>query len=214
MRIKPTYLAFFASLLFNLYGIPGHIEDAKQWEWWVRMAPPDYPWIFHLLVTLGGLALLYAVFPTMWRVVRNIGPNSTKPSSKRGAQAEERIYTERTAGELFSALPHLTSVRAEQYLQPHIGKWMPVQSTIVDISEDGEHIHVILGEKFGPYIAARFGKKLWAAHLETMDRGDRLSVEGRIHQMDMMQMHLVNCEIIARKEHDDTLRHSSTGSLN
>ena len=73
MRIKPTHFALAASVLFNLFGIPGHIEDAKMWKWWVSMAPsPDYSWVFHLLVSLGGLSLLYAVFPLFTQVYSRV----------------------------------------------------------------------------------------------------------------------------------------------
>ena len=214
MRGTRTYIALVASLLFNIVGVPGLVEDAKTWAGWLGMTSPEWYWVNYVLVSLGGLAFLYAAFPTVQRLARQIRSGSTTLSSQRGTQKEERIYTERKVGELFAALPNLTSVRAEQYLRPHIGKWMPIQNTIVDIAEDGQYIDVVLGEKFGPYVSLRFDKKLWAANIETMDRGDRLSAEGKIRHVDVMQMHLVDCSITARKEKDDTLRHSSESRPN
>ena len=77
MRIKRTHVALAASLLLNVVGIPGLIEDARTWENWLAMGVPDWGWVNYLLVALGGVAFCYAFFPILLRCVRHVaGPMS------------------------------------------------------------------------------------------------------------------------------------------
>ena len=72
MRVTRTQIALVASLLFNIVGVPGLVQDAKTWAGWLGVSEPDWYWINYLLVALGGLAFLYAVFPTLQRWKRHI----------------------------------------------------------------------------------------------------------------------------------------------
>ena len=120
-----------------------------------------------------------------------------------------KVYTARSAGEIFEAIGSLTSLRLENYARPHIGKWLRVQSVIRDInvSNDGNFVYVMLGRRLEPMPYLRFERSRWGGRLETMDAGDVLATEGEITHIEHSTLYLDNCEIVALGEKDDTLRH-------
>ena len=83
MQITRTHVAFAASLLFNVVGIPGLVDDAKTWAGWLGMSAPDLHWVNYLLVVLGGLAFLYAIFPTIQKLTRLVAGQKAFAASAR-----------------------------------------------------------------------------------------------------------------------------------
>ena len=52
----------------------------------------------------------------------------------------------------------MTSVNADKYIKPHIGKWIKVQSTIQDISENEHYFYVLLGKWSDPALICALRK--------------------------------------------------------
>ena len=72
--------------------------------------------------------------------------------------AWEKVYTARSAADLFEAVNTRTSANAAKYIQPHIGKWIKIQNTVKDISEDEHYFYVHLGKWFDPTPYLQFEK--------------------------------------------------------
>lgn len=132
--------------------------------------------------------------------------DQTGPSE---VSVEERIFTSKTAAELFASIEHLTQLEMERVIAPHIGKWIRVQSVIQDMRSDDDFVVVWIGGKFEPTPVLSFEKDAWSARLETMSRGTPLAACGRIQKIGLMAMVLVDCEIVDVEGENDTFRRPS-----
>ena len=192
-------------LLF-VFGLPGHFDDGKKWMEWLSMIPMNYwQWWNYLLIVLSAMAFLYAVVPQ--NVLSWI---SNRVGSKGIPQQVEykettKVYTERTTGEIFSTIGKLTTIELGRVIQPHLGKWIRVQSIVTNIACDKEFFYVLLGKKFEPIAYLRFEKEKWPS-IETMVQGDRLAAEGKITEIDHLMMYLDCCEIVELRDNDDSSR--------
>ncbi len=126
-----------------------------------------------------------------------------------GVSVEERIFTSKTAGELFASVEHLTQLEMERVVAPHIGKWIRVQSVIQDILPESECLKVWIGQKFDPTPVLLFERDVWFAHLETMSRGHTIAACGKIQDIGLMAMVLRDCEIVDVEGENDTFRRPS-----
>ena len=191
-----------------LFGLPGHLDDGRAWMGWLSVLSEEWQWYNFLLIFLGTITLGYAVAPEKllsWAVRQFRPVPRAVPPSSGAAEQEERVFTKRAAIEILDQLKELTSVGIQKHAAPYIGKWIRIQSTIRDIDANGHFYYVHIGKKkFMPVTLLAFSKQRWGAHIETMDRGDRLAAVGKIVKLDYMAMYLDHCEIVEEREHDDT----------
>ena len=110
--------------------------------------------------------------------------------------ASDKIYSLRTAKEIFSEFDNRTNLEADKILAAYIGKWLQVDDLVKNIFDHSDSISVLVGRALEPGISLSFGKKLWQERLETMRIGDRLIAEGRIDCIDPLYIHLEGCEIL------------------
>ena len=106
----------------------------------------------------------------------------------------EKIRTARTVVELLQPIKEMTSLEIQRYKEPYVGKWIQAQGEIWDMHErDGSLFAYVGHTKFGPLTHFKFRKDKWASRLETLRRGDRLSAEWRIVDLDYRGIFLDDC---------------------
>ena len=184
-------VSLFPIVMF-IYGIPGYIDDGQAWIRGLAIINPDWQGWGYLLALFLGAVFLCAVVPQ--RVLNWFMNHEPK-----------KIYTERTAGEIFSEVAKLTDMEMKRFAQPHLGKWIRVQSVVTDIMCDDNFFCVDIGGKLGPYARLRFVKERWPS-IETMRRGDRLAAEGKIKEIGLMVMYMDCCERVELRDEDDSFR--------
>ena len=118
----------------------------------------------------------------------------------------DRVYTPRTASEIFLSIHKLTSLEADNAMRPYIGKWLKIEGVVRDVSDyrDIISIHLDLPEtkeidlSLGG-ISLRFKKDRWMQHIETIKKGDFVKAVGIIDRIDRWTMSLEDCELIEVK---------------
>ena len=126
-----------------------------------------------------------------------------KPQS---LQPEKRTHTHRSVGEILTTVRDMTSMAMDGFVQPHIGKWIRVQSVVRDIAQDDNSYTVLLGRVLlDPMVWLSFTKDEWP-EIATMTQGKRLAAEGRITRIDRLAFYMDCCEIVELEEKDDVLR--------
>ena len=190
---KPIVVALGVPLIFCLErGAEIMWPDISAWNWWSAAALL----LFTMLFVLYGHSLV-SVARSRFRVIQR---ESSTPS-----QPKEKIYTAGTVGEILAPIGNLTTLGIQRRAEPHIGKWIPVQSTIKDIGSDEWFFRVTIGKnKFSPDVFLMFARDKWEPLLETMDRGKRIAAEGKIYSVGYLGMQLVDCAIVAERENDDS----------
>ena len=112
-----------------------------------------------------------------------------------------RIYTVRKSEDLIKSVTGLTSIEADRVVEPHIGKWLKVEGSINDISlsKFSEDFYYILniGHPLDRTHVVLFFEKSWGPTIETMQRGDWISAEGKINSIDNRSIMLKQCELLA-----------------
>ena len=198
-----------SAALMCLFGLPGHINNAKVWlEAWNFVAAAEWePWNVGLVLVSLVLAA-YALLPqvaldALSRKITEVRKN--RPSTTLAHQAEKRVYTQRTASELFAATRDLTDVQIKRYSEPHVGKWIRIQGQVRNITQNEDFYYVMIGRMFDPVPYLCFFKPNWPT-IETMSRGDRIAAEGVIHKIEKMILYVDRCELVDLGEEDDVLR--------
>ncbi len=128
------------------------------------------------------------------------------PEADQQIKPVKRIYTARTVDEMFAAIKNMTDIEVERFAQPHIGKWIRVQSVIRNMQSDDNFFYVMLGKSLDPMPYLRFTREKWGSSLETMTQGDRLATEGKITGLDHLTLDMDSCAIVGLREKDDVLR--------
>ena len=143
---------------------------------------------------------------SVWKFYQKLMPVSLSAQQPNGtAQSEKRVYTQRTAGEIFAAIKNMTDIQIEKFAEPHIGKWIRVQSTIRDINQNENFYYVMIGKWFDPMPYLCFYKPMWRS-IETMNAGDHIAAVGTIYKIEKMTMYIDRCELVELEEKDDVLR--------
>ena len=120
-------------------------------------------------------------------------------------QPEKRVYTQRTAVELFAAIENMTLLQIQSFIKPHVGKWIRVQSMVQEITQSDSHYYVRLGRWLDPSPHLAFYKLDWPT-IETMSKGERIAAVGEINGIDQMTLYLDHCELVDLRDQDDVLR--------
>lgn len=200
-----------ASAVTTLAAVSPEVAESnlKAWLDWIRLGHlgEDFTETTDHWVFWTGVAVLAGWIAVM------VARRMAKGSSKGAQEHEERIYTTKTAGELFASVVDLTELEMQRFVQPHIGKWIRVQSVIQDMRREGEHVVVRIGHWFEPTPVLRFSKDPWFNRLETMSRGHTLAACGKIQFIGLMAMVLVDCEIVDTEAENDAFRSVSGRGL-
>lgn len=136
---------------------------------------------------------------------RGLLPSGGLTNEPAGREPGKRVYTQRTAPEIFAAIQNMTDVEVERFAEPHIGKWLRVQSVVRNISQTDGFYYVMLGKWFDPMPYLAFAKDKWSS-IGTMTQGHRLAAEGQIFKIEHRTLYLDCCEILDLQEEDDVLR--------
>lgn len=211
MSVRKTRIATIAlvSVLLALVGLAGVPEDLRTWSRWLAVIDHDIARYFLVIIGLAGLAYLQRQRIREYCGRIPFGPfgsehGSTGDSTNDARPEEPKIYTASTVGEILAPIGDLTSLGIQRRAEPHIGKWIPVQSTIKDIRADDQFFHVAIGKnKFSPDVFLSFARDKWGPMLEIMDRGNRVAAEGKIYSVDYLGMRLVECGLVPERENDD-----------
>ena len=180
----------------------------------------------YLFWSVGTISIVYAFAPQRfveW-VWAKFGPTATIPtetnltSTDKPSEAadnaaldeevlhpEKRVYTHSSAAEIFAAVRDMTSIEIEGFVQPHIGKWIRVQSIIRDIYQDDASYSVLLGRVFEPMVHLSFANDEWP-EIATMTQGKRLAAEGRIQRIERSALYMDYCELVELNDNDDIFR--------
>ena len=181
---------------------------------WQTVASVDWPWWNIIVVMLSTALAVYALLPqravdALWAKFIGVADTNVKPAEEVGnvatSEPTDRIYTARTAGEFFAAVGSMTNVQIDNFIRPHLGKWLRVQSVIMNINQDDNFFYVALGRKFDPMPHLRFVREN-STVFDTMKQGDRIAVEGKITGLDHMMLYMDCCELVDLQEKDDVLR--------
>ena len=121
------------------------------------------------------------------------------------SEPEIRVYIQKTAGELFAAIENMTDIQIQQFIKPHIGKWIRVQSVVRDITQNENFFYVMLGRKFDPTPYLCFQKTRWPK-IATYDSGKRIAAVGTIHNINIITLYIDHCELVDLQDNDDVLR--------
>ncbi len=201
-------LLFTASIAMTLAGISPEVAESnlKAWLDLIQLGhlgegftkTTDH-WVFWI----GAAVLVLSLAIVVTLLI-------TKRRPKELQEQEERIYTTKTAGDLFSSVSDLTELEMQRFVQPHIGKWIRVQSVVQDMRTEGDFVVVWIGQKFDPTSVLWFEKDAWLARLETMSLGHNLAACGRIQKIGLIAMTLVDCEIVDEVGENDAFRRPST----
>ena len=210
--------AYVGAILMGIVGLPGLIADTKTWSEWLSSIPIELVTWDYGLVIAGLVMFLYASFPSIRRLFERSDKRDKMQENQKNrldsAVEPEKIFTQRTVGEIFEATKELTSVDVERYAKPHLGKWIRVQSVIKNISVyNNSEVSIMLGRWFDPRLTVIFNKDKWWSRLETMNNKDRLAVVGKIHKIESHTVILNECEIVDQEDEDDTLRSGTQGLI-
>ena len=197
-------LAVIAVLLMErLYGLPGYLEDGQWWR--TTLATVTSLQLYdYLFWSVGTVSVIYAFAPQ--RFIDWMWLSLGLQSRESPLRPEQRIYTKRTVGGLLKAARNLTDVDVAKFAEPYLGKWIRVQSTIRNISQDDNFYYVLLGKWFEPTPCLTFDKNKWGGNIEMMGQGERLAAMGRITKIDQLALYMDRCDIIEEEEGDDQLR--------
>ena len=92
----------------------------------------------------------------------------------------------RTPAELVAEIEGFTQIAAASAVKRHVGLWLPVEGTVVDVSERSfdQTIGVYLREsKDGVTVMLDFDGTRWRAQLSSLNVGDQLAAVGRIEDI-------------------------------
>ena len=121
----------------------------------------------------------------------------------------ERTFTARSAADLIQSMQGLTGIEMDRIAKPHIGKWLKAEGSI-------HNIHA--ARRYGYFVSMQnvqgrgelvmlFEQDTETGIIEILIRGDRLTAQCRMRDIDHHAIHLENCEVIdivsARTEQKD-----------
>ena len=221
------YGALPLAIVTAIFGIPGHLDDAEAWLKMLKsLVAADWQWWNILLVSFSGILAVYALLPqravdALWARFIGVAETGAKPAEEpkavgnvapadqtqtdRRLQPEKRIYTHRSIGDILTTVRDMTSMDIDGFGQPHIGKWIRVQSVVRDIIQHDDYYAVLLGRMLDPMVLLSFARDEWS-EIATMTQGKRLAAEGRITRIDRMAVSMDRCELVQLEEKDDVLR--------
>ena len=125
----------------------------------------------------------------------------------------DRVYTNRTLGEIFESIKDCTSMQINSIVRPHLKKWLKVNYIVQDVHEFEDEISIAVEGSVNKGIFLRFQIKRWKAILETVKEGDRLIAEGIIESIDKHSIRVIDCEVIEIKPRESSLSKESYSNI-
>jgi hypothetical protein len=187
---------FFIPLLVFILGNGLLLGNAMEFRWATRIIG---------IIVVSVLAVIVAVFSGKYADSRRASGStllryygrSTPPST------EDRAYVRITPRALIKIFRSTTEVRAKAEVHVYLDNWLRVSGRIFQMNEykhyeTGEitYLTVTFSSNF-PYLSVfmKFHSK-WRDRLVVLSRGHRLTVDGRIDNVDLANVYLQDCEIV------------------
>jgi tRNA_anti-like len=170
--------------------------------------PP--PW-FYPLAFLAGLILIW------WNFHRNreqanakiSPPHDKTPAAKPEATAkQERVFVppELTPERLFSFYRENTAIQGDELTKHFVGQWIKVTGTLNDVSRSNDFRSQVTFERSNTPILEWtwldyttiymwFREPAQIDRLKILRRGDKITVNGQVQQVQNVTLHLDNCEL-------------------
>jgi hypothetical protein len=119
-------------------------------------------------------------------------------------QPEERSFVNITLEELLRVFDEHTKIQARTLISDFIGKWMIVSGPLGDVGEFTSFSQVTFAHRpslpldthYFDTVYMYFRNKKWVDRLSIMNKGDNITVIGRIREVGPGELHLDNCELI------------------
>ena len=125
------------------------------------------------------------------------------PELARAATAQQepvpRIIVDRTPEQLLAQFQGVTNVQGRNRVAPYIGKWLAVSGPLGNVlGSYPDSVQVTFANRSmfdANDVYAYFREKKWSDQLEIKDKGDEISLIGRITDIDSQTVRLDNCEL-------------------
>lgn len=142
--------------------------------------------------------------PDTTRVVPTLSAASSQtspPLSPSTAQNEQRVFTDITPEQLIGFYKKYNSAQADQIVKTYIGQPLKASGVVYDVERIGDDVRMLLMVKgmsgWTHYaISARFDDQRWKDRAVVFDKGETVTVAGRILGVSETSVLLEHCEII------------------
>lgn len=111
---------------------------------------------------------------------------------------EERSFADVPLEDLMRVFEEHTETQARTLVADVIGKWMRVSGPLGDVGDFTSFSQVTFAHRSPPsaIVYMYFRKKKWFDCLSVLNRGDNITVVGRIRDVRGSELHLDNCELV------------------
>jgi hypothetical protein len=113
-------------------------------------------------------------------------------------QPEERTFVDSRPEDLTRVFKEHTEIQARTRVADAIGKWMKVSGPLGNVGDFTSFAQVTFMYRPSPHpeIYMYFRKKKWFDRVSVLNRGNDITVVGRISEVKYGELHLDNCELI------------------
>jgi hypothetical protein len=113
-------------------------------------------------------------------------------------RTEERSFVDVTPEDLRRVFEEYTEIQARTRVADVIGKWVKVSGPLGNVGDFTSFSQVTFAHRPSPsaIVYMYFRKKKWFDRLSVLNRGDNITVVGRIREVRGGELHLDNCELI------------------
>lgn len=117
-------------------------------------------------------------------------------------QPEERTFVDSRPEDLTRVFEEHTEIQARTRVADAIGKWMKVSGPLGNVGDFTSFAQVTFMYRPSPHpqIYMYFRKKKWFDRVSVLNRGNDITVVGRISEVKYGELHLDNCELISFRE--------------
>jgi hypothetical protein len=121
-------------------------------------------------------------------------PTGVPASNPRSAPSQERVFTDRTPGELMALFEGRTQLQAAKLIEPYTGQWMKVQGLLRQVMPNGGGTTVIINSN-GKIVYCNTGPE-WSERLMKTNTDDEIGLIGKIAQYQSgAPFYLQDCEL-------------------
>jgi hypothetical protein len=111
---------------------------------------------------------------------------------------QEKVFVDLTPEQLIAFHTDNTGIQANKLVAPSIGKWMPISGRLSNVlsSYPGFAQLTFIGRGVGNQVFMYFRDQKLIDRLSMLKPGTQMTVHGQIEMVDMLAVHLGNCELI------------------
>ena len=102
---------------------------------------------------------------------------------------------QKTPKELVSMITGLTSIKADQILQPYIGSKQTIRAEVEDVEGRDGFIQVSAHTEDGTTVYFEFNKRSWKGDVERLQRGDEIEATGHLESVAKYGITLERCQL-------------------